>query len=195
MTDHKDGHGAEHGHSSEHGHSAEPAHAAEHFHETTHDIVHEHDNSGPNWAIRLALAVGGVALLAAALAAWQMQDQFGGKLAMALPWLIFGAAVLGVAAVVESITTAVWVALIAGAFAVLVAYIFAGRVDVQLDQQQHAAYIVDRFTGETRICSEMGCRDLAGFGGPSVALKLPSMNQMHEAMKKPAAPVPATPAH
>jgi hypothetical protein len=185
MSDHN-GHSADHDHAADHGHGTEAAHA-DHFHETTHDIVH--DGNGPSWAIRLTLAVGGVLLLAAALAAWQMQDQFGGRLAVVLPWLIFGALVLGVAAVVESITTAVWVTLLAGFFLLAAAYIVTGRVNVQLDQQSHAAFIVDRFTGEIRICTTAGCRDLAGFGGPSVAVKLPSMARMRQSMEKSVQPV------
>ncbi|MBU6472740.1 MAG: hypothetical protein KGJ75_17690 [Alphaproteobacteria bacterium] len=162
-------------------------HEVQRIQEKTIDVVREQGRLG--WGVRLFLAVGGVALLAGALAAWQMQDQFGGRLASALPWLIFGAVVLGVAAVVESITTEVWVTLIAGFFLILIAYVVTGRVNVQLDQQQHAAYIVDRFTGETRICSVEGCRDLAGFGGPSIALKMPKMDIRRA---KASAPAPAT---
>ncbi len=178
--------------------AAQPAHGHDHadhghedraVHEKTIDVVREQGRLG--WGVRLFLAVGGVALLAGALAAWQMQDQFGGRLATALPWLIFGAVVLGVAAVVESITTEVWVTLIAGFFLILIAYVVTGRVSVQLDQQQHAAYIVDRFTGETRICSVEGCRDLAGFGGPSIALRMPQVDVRRIKVSEPATPAPA----
>lgn len=140
----------------------------EHYHDTTHDIVH--DNGAPNWAVRLGLGVGGILLLLGALAAWQMQDRLG-ALGLALPWLIAGAVILGAAAVVESVTTEVWVTLIAGVFLVGIAFIVAGRVTVQLDQPAHSIFVVDRFTGEVRVCNAVGCRELPGFGGPSVNVK------------------------
>lgn len=149
-----------------------PAHV-DHVHDTTiHDRVIEHDNGSPGWAVRLGLGVGGILLLLLALGAWQMQNKFGGSLQMALPWLVAGAIILGAAAIVESIGTAVWVTIIGGFFLLAVAFIVTGRVTVALDQVQHSAYVVDRFTGEVRVCNVDGCRDLPGFSGPSV--KMPS---------------------
>jgi Na+-translocating ferredoxin:NAD+ oxidoreductase RnfD subunit len=140
------------------------------IHDTVHDTIVEHDNREPNWMVRIGLAVGGLLLLAGALAAWQMQDKFGGSLATALPWLVAGAILLGAAAVLESITTEIWVTLLAGVFLLGAAFIVTGRVTVQLDQPAHSVFVVDRFTGEVRVCNPVGCRDLPGFGGPSVAL-------------------------
>jgi hypothetical protein len=165
-------------HHDQHEHHADPV---EHCHDTTHDIVH--DNGSPNWAVRLGLGVGGIVLLLGALAAWQMQDRLG-ALGLALPWLIAGAVILGAAAVVESITTEVWVTLIAGVFLVGIAFIVAGRVTVQLDQPAHSIFVVDRFTGQVRICNTVGCRELPGFGGPSVGVKLPTADQVKAKLEK-----------
>ncbi|HUB84847.1 MAG TPA: hypothetical protein VL971_04090 [Rhizomicrobium sp.] len=156
----------------------------DHIHDTVHDTVVEHDNGGPNWAVRLGLGVGGIVLLLAALAAWQMQDRFHGSLQLALPWLIAGAVILGAAAIVESITTEVWVTIIAGFFLLGIAFILTGRVTVALDQVQHAAYVVDRFTGEVRVCNDTGCRDLPGFGAPAVTVSLPSKQDVKRTFYK-----------
>ena len=72
---------------------------------------------------------------------------------------------------------------LAGVFLLAAAFIVTGRVTVQLDQQAHSAYVVDRFTGEVRICNANGCRDLPGFGGPSVAL--PSPHDIARSIRKP----------
>ena len=143
---------------------------AEHTIDHIHDTVVEHDDGGPSWWVRLILGVGGIVLLLAALGAWQFQDSFHGSLGMALPWFVAGAIILGAAAIVESITTEVWVTIIAGFFLLAIAYIVTGRVTVALDQVQHTAFIVDRFTGQVRACTAVGCRELPGFGGPSVSL-------------------------
>lgn len=142
-------------------------HHVDHVHDTIHDRVIEHDGS-PSWAVRLGLGVGGIVLLLAALGAWQFQTSFHGSMQMALPWLVAGAIILGAAAIVESIGTAVWVTIIGGFFLLAVAFIVTGRVTVALDQVQHSAYVVDRFTGEVRVCNVNGCRDLPGFEKPSV---------------------------
>jgi hypothetical protein len=155
----------------------------EHEVDHVHDTVIEHDGS-PNWAVRLGLGVGGIVLLLLALGAWQMQNHFHGSLQLALPWLVAGAVILGAAAIVESITTEVWVTLIAGFFLLGIAFILTGRVTVALDQVQHSAYVVDRFTGEVRVCNEQGCRDLPGFGNP-VTVKIPSKQDVKQALKKP----------
>lgn len=156
----------------------------DHVHDTVHDTVVEHDNGGPNWAVRLGLGVGGIVLLLAALAAWQFQTSFQGSLQLALPWLIAGAVILGAAAIVESITTEVWVTIIAGFFLLGIAFILTGRVTVALDQVQHAAYVVDRFTGEVRVCNDAGCRDLPGFGAPTVNVTLPSKQDVKRTFYK-----------
>lgn len=134
-----------------------------------HDTVVSHERQrDPDWLVRILLGLGGLLLLAAALAAWQMQDRFGGWVAAALPWLVAGGVVLGVAAVLESITTEIWVTILAGVFLLCASFIVSGRVTVQIDAAAHNAYVVDRFTGEVRICNAMGCRDLPGFDKPSV---------------------------
>jgi hypothetical protein len=158
----------------------------EHVHDVVHDTVveHEHDTGSPNWAVRLALGVGGILLLLGALAAWQFQDRMGGQLAIALPWLIAGAVLLGAAAIVESITTEVWVTLLAGIFLLAAAFIVTGRVNVQLDASAHSVFVIDRFTGEVRVCNTIGCHDLPGFGGPSVNLDIPAAPDLH-ALAKP----------
>ncbi|HEY2069097.1 MAG TPA: hypothetical protein VGG48_06050 [Rhizomicrobium sp.] len=147
-------------------------------HDTVHDTVIEH-NSGrePNWMVRIGLAVGGLLLLAGALAAWQMQDKFGGTLATALPWLVAGAILLGAAAILESITTEIWVTLLAGVFLLGTAFIVTGRVTVQLDQPAHSVFVIDRFTGEVRVCGMTGCRDLPGFGAP---VTLPTAQEVRQ---------------
>ncbi len=150
------------------------------IHDTVHDTVVEHDSREPNWMVRIGLGVGGLLLLGRALA-WQMQDRFGGGLATALPWLVAGAILLGAAAVLESITTEIWVTLLAGVFLLGAAFIVTGRVTVQLDQPAHSVFVVDRFTGEVRVCNPAGCRDLPGFGGPSVAL--PSAQSVRDSLK------------
>ncbi|HEY5337699.1 MAG TPA: hypothetical protein VIJ85_05825 [Rhizomicrobium sp.] len=157
----------------------------DHIHDTIHDTVVEHDNGGPNWAVRLGLGVGGIVLLLGALGAWQFQDRFHGSLQLALPWLVAGAVILGAAAIVESITTEVWVTIIAGFFLLGIAFIVTGRVTVALDQVQHSAYVVDRFTGEVRVCNTTGCRDLPGFGAPSVNVNLPSKQDVRQTFSKP----------
>ena len=149
-----------------------------------HDVV-EHDNGSPNWAVRLGLGVGGILLLLGALAAWQFQDRFGGQLAIALPWLLAGAILLGAAALVESITSEVWVTLIAGVFVLAAAFIVTGRVNVQLDEPAHSVFVIDRFTGEVRVCSPIGCRDLPGFGGPSVSVDLALPADLHRPGSRP----------
>jgi hypothetical protein len=162
-------------------------HHIDHVHDTVHDTVveHDHDSGGPNWAVRLGLGVGGIVLLLVALGAWQFQDSFHGSMQLALPWLVAGAVILGAAAIVESITTEVWVTIIAGFFLLGIAFILTGRVTVALDQVQHTAYVVDRFTGEVRACTTMGCNDLPGFGSPvTVHVKLPTKQDVKQTFYK-----------
>jgi hypothetical protein len=56
---------------------------------------------------------------------------------------------------------------------------------VALDQVQHSAYVVDRFTGEVRVCNANGCHDLPGFGAPTVDVKLPSKQDVKQTFYKP----------
>lgn len=152
------------------------AHAQEHTdHHDHHDhhavettrVIHD-DAEEPNWPARLALGVGGAVLLVLAALGWEMQDQLPPMVAKLVPWLGLVAVLLGAAAIIQSVTSEFWIALVAGAAAVVVAFLLAGRVNVQLDAAAHQVFIVDRFTGEARICSAKGCQTLPGFAGPSV---------------------------
>jgi len=154
--------------------------AVEHYHDT--EIVHDNDGS-PNWWVRLGLGVGGIVLLLGALAAWQMQDRLG-VLGVALPWLIAGAVILGAAAIVESVTVEIWVTLVAGLFLLGIAFLITGRVTVALDAGAHDIYVVDRFTGQVRLCDAAGCREFGGFGSPSVKVNLPSADQVRDRLEK-----------
>jgi hypothetical protein len=145
----------------------------EHHHEAA-----ESNGDRPTWIVRMALGIGGIILLAFALVAWQMHMDFGGRFGMVLPWIVVVAILLGTAAVIESITSAVWISLIAGIFVVIAAFLIAGRFNVQLDEPAHGVFTVDRFTGETRFCDRQGCHSLADADGspmPKVSLTLPQL--------------------
>ncbi len=160
-------------------------------HDRTHDHGHDHkvettrvihdDAEEPNWPARLALGVGGALLLVLAFAGWQMQDLLPPYFGKAVPWIGLLAVLLGGAAIIQSVTSEFWIALVAGIALVVASFIIAGRVNVQLDASAHAVFIVDRFTGEARICSAKGCQTLPGFAGASVAL--PQVDIKREAPK------------
>jgi hypothetical protein len=147
----------------------------EHHHEAAEANGHER----PTWLVRLALGIGGIILLAFALIAWQMHMDFGGRFAMVLPWIVVVAILLGTAAVIESITSTVWIALIGGIFVVIAAFLIAGRFTVEFDAPAHAVFMVDRFTGEARLCDRQACRNLSDADGSSavekVTLSLPQL--------------------
>lgn len=147
----------------------------EHHHEAAESNGHER----PTWLVRLALGVGGILLLAFALIAWQMHMDFGGRFAMVLPWIVVVAILLGTAAVIESITSSVWITLIGGLFVVIAAFLIAGRFTVEFDAPAHSVFMVDRFTGEARLCNQQTCRSLADADGSSavekVTLSLPQL--------------------
>ena len=147
----------------------------EHHHEAAESNGHER----PTWLVRLALGIGGIILLAFALIAWQMHMDFGGRFAMVLPWIVVVAILLGTAAVIESITSAVWITLIGGLFLVIAAFLIAGRFTVEFDAPAHALFMVDRFTGEARLCDQKTCRSLADADGTyaieKVTLSLPQL--------------------
>src|SRR6516225_3365051 len=111
----------------------------EHHHEAAETNGHER----PTWLVRLALGVGGIILLAFALIAWQMHMDFGGRFAMVLPWIVVVAILLGTAAVIESITSTVWITLIGGLFVVIAAFLIAGRFTVEFDAPAHSVFMVD----------------------------------------------------
>lgn len=114
------------------------------------------------WGVRLGLAIGGLVLLAAALIAWMFRDHLSGSIAEALPWLIVAALVLGALAIIESITIEIWLALIIGAFAVVIAFIVVGSVVAY--PTQNGVYVVERFTGEVEFCTPDGCKVLPHMG-------------------------------
>lgn len=129
----------------------------------------------PTWIVRLALGIGGIVLLAFAVIAWQMHADIGGRAAVVLPWVVVAAILLGAAAVIESITSVVWISLIAGIFAVIVAFVIAGRFSVDFDAQAHSVFVVDRYTGDVRLCNPQSCRGLpdADGGSPATSISLP----------------------
>lgn len=126
-----------------------------------HEIIEERDGS-EGWLTRFIMSVGGILLLAGALALWQMPGLLG-KYEFLVPWLAGAGILLGGAAIIESITAEIWVTIIGGIFVLAASYIIAGRVNVQIDAAAHQAYVVDRFTGQVRICDKMGCQELSGF--------------------------------
>jgi hypothetical protein len=140
----------------------------EHHHEAAEANGHER----PTWIVRLALGVGGIILLAFALIAWQMHMDFGGRFAMVLPWIVVVAILLGTAAVIESITSTVWITLIGGLFVVIAAFLIAGRFTVEFDAPAHSVFMVDRFTGEARLCNQQTCRSLGDADSSSTTEKV-----------------------
>jgi hypothetical protein len=73
----------------------------------------ERDQS-PTWILRLAMALVGIVLLIGAFVAWQMHWMVGGLYGAMLPWVLMLAVLLGAGAIVESIKTGVWMALLLG---------------------------------------------------------------------------------
>lgn len=128
------------------------------------------------WTVRLFMGLIGVVLIGSAIAGWWFRDFFNGQLAAYLPYVIVGLAVLGVLGIVESITTEIWLALIAGVIALLVTFLIVGRS--QIFQSEGALYVVDRFTGTVQFCTPDGCLPL---------------KQVSELPKPPAPPAPPPP--
>jgi hypothetical protein len=126
------------------------------------------------WTVRLVFGILGLVFLGCAVAAWQFRDLFNGHIAEALPYIIIGLIVIGAGAIVESITTEIWLALIGGVIALAVTFLIVGRM--QVIPNEGALYTVDRFTGTVQFCTPDGC----------VALK-----QVAELPKPPAPPPPA----
>jgi len=128
------------------------------------------------WTVRLIFAILGLVFLASAVAAWQFRDLFNGHIAQALPYIIIGLGVIGVGAIVESITTEIWLALIGGVIALAVTFLIVGRS--QLLPTDGAVYVIDRFTGSVQFCTPDGCLPL---------------KQVSELPKPPAPPPPPPP--
>lgn len=125
------------------------------------DLVRAERDRSPTWIVRLVMALVGVALLVAAVVAWRMHWTVGGEFGAILPWVVVLAVLLGAGAVIESIKTSVWITLLAGIFATLVAYVITGTYVVDLDASAHAVFVVDRYTGETHFCTAEDCRTLS----------------------------------
>jgi hypothetical protein len=114
------------------------------------------------WGVRLGLAIGGLVLLMGAFVAWQFRGSFSGPVSEALPWVIAAALVLGAGAILETITVEIWLALIIGAVAVVIAFIVVGSVVVY--PTQGGVYVVERFTGEVEFCTPDLCKVLPRMG-------------------------------
>lgn len=114
------------------------------------------------WGVRLGFAIGGLLLLAGAFVAWLLRDQLTGPVAEALPWIIAAAVVLGAGAILETITIEIWLALIIGVVAVVIAFVVVGSVTVY--PTQGGVYVVERFTGEVEFCTPDGCKVLPRMG-------------------------------
>lgn len=135
--------------------------AAEHHHH--HDDIEKVEtisNTTTPWAVRLGFGIAGLILLVGAFVAWQFRDTMNGHLAQALPWIIAGAIVLGAGAIMESITTEIWLVVIAGAFALAITFLIVGRVAVY-PSAGPSTFVIDRFSGDVQFCTPDGCKPLA----------------------------------
>ncbi|MGB8363346.1 MAG: hypothetical protein ACLQUZ_06000 [Rhizomicrobium sp.] len=130
-------------------------------HEQELDAVRAERDQSPTWIIRLGMALIGVLLLVGAFIAWRMHWSLGGGFGMVLPWVAVLGVLLGAGAIIESVKTSVWITLLAGIFAMLVAAVITGRYVVNLDASSHGVFVVDRYTGETHYCSQEECTTLS----------------------------------
>ena len=137
-----------------------------------HDLRHDHATverietfSGNRlpWAVRLAFGVFGLLLLSGAFVAWRFGSELGSEIAPSLPWLMAAAVILGVGAIVESITVEIWLAIIIGLFAVLVSFIIVGRV-LAYPSSGQSIFVVDRFAGQVELCTPESCKVLPRSG-------------------------------
>jgi hypothetical protein len=128
------------------------------------------------WTVRLIFGILGIVFIASAVAAWWFRDLFDGHIAQALPYVIIGLVVIGAGAIVESITTEIWLALIGGVIALAVTFLIVGRS--QIFPADGALYVVDRFSGTVQFCTPDGCLPL---------------KQVAELPKPPAPPAPPPP--
>jgi len=110
------------------------------------------------WTVRLVFGVLGLVFIGAAVAAWEFRALFDDHIAQALPYIIAGLGVIGVGAIVESITTEIWLALIGGLIALAVTFLIVGRS--QVFPSEGALYVIDRFTGTVQFCTPDGCKPL-----------------------------------
>jgi hypothetical protein len=141
-------------------HVTDDAHTAPESHYTGH-VEHHLEPQAPAassepWAMRALFGFAGLILLGGAYVAWQFKGMLGGEVGQALPWLIAAAVLLGAGALIESISTLVWVSLIAGVFAIAVTFIVTGRVTTYPSVGQ-SIFVVDRFSGEVELCNAQAC--------------------------------------
>lgn len=129
-----------------------------HHNEVEVERIETVSSSSTPWTVRLVFGILGLVFLASAVAAWQFRDVFDGHLAQALPYIIIGLVVIGAGAIVESITTEIWITLIVGVIALAVTFLIVGRS--QVIPNEGALYVVDRFTGTVQFCTPDGCLPL-----------------------------------
>jgi hypothetical protein len=132
------------------------------------------------WKARLAFGFIGILLFAGAFAAWELLN---GGLARAVPWMIVVALVLGAFAILETITTEIWLALIIGGFAVAITLIVMGRVSTYPSMNQ-SVFVVDRFSGEVELCTMDGCKVLPRTGVFLTTPPLPKLPPLKKAGAK-----------
>lgn len=150
------------------------------------------------WTVRLIFGILGIVFIASAVAAWWFRDLFDGHIAQALPYVIIGLVVIGAGAIVESITTEIWLALIGGVIALAVTFLIVGRS--QIFPAEGALYVVDRFTGAVQFCTPDGCLPLKEVAAlpkppePPAPLPPPAEMAPPPAAAAPAAVAPAAPA-
>lgn len=133
----------------------------DHHHHDESDAQRIERDQAPTWILRLGMAVVGILLVVGAVVAAQMHLMATGIYGQLLPWVIMLAVLLGAGAVIESIKTSVWVTLLAGAAAMVTAYLIAGSYIVNLDASAHGIYVVNRYTGETHYCDQDSCQTLS----------------------------------
>ena len=147
-----------------------------HHHDVEVERIETVSSTTTPWLVRLVFGILGFVLLASAFAAWQYRDLFNAHIAQSLPLIIVALAVIGAGAIVESITTEIWLALIGGVIALAVTFLIVGRS--QLLPSEGAVYVIDRFTGSVQFCTPDGCLPL---------------KQVSELPKPPAPPPPPPP--
>lgn len=134
--------------------------AAEHHHHAEVEVerIETVSSTTTPWTVRLVFGILGLVFLASAVAGWWFRDLFDDKIAAYLPYVIIGLVVIGAGAIVESITTEIWLALIGGVIALAVTFLIVGRT--QIIPTEGALYTVDRFSGQVHFCTPDGCLTL-----------------------------------
>jgi hypothetical protein len=167
-----------------------------HHHHTDVEVerIETVSSTSTPWTVRLVFGILGVVFLGCAVAAWQFRDLFNGHIADSLPYIIIGLVVIGAGAIVESITTEIWLALIGGVIALAVTFLIVGRA--QIVPAEGALYKIDRFTGAAEFCTPDGCvplKQIAELPKPP-APPPPSVNPAAPPVPDAAVPLPPPPA-